>query len=212
VTVTIDRSIRRLLPPDAPSVGPVFLPISQTSVEYMVGMGMATPKRFDLSFIGAIYPNRAAVLDELRRAGLNVAVNPHRVAGRDRAGYAEYVRALAGSRLTINFARCSGPPIDQLKSRLLEAALAGAVIINDEDAQAGSVFTPGMEFLVARTPADLAAVAGAALADPARLVGIREAALSHSRAIAPVEFWERLDEALQEGTTRGFNPLRSGGV
>ncbi len=61
-----------------PEVGPVNMPVCATSLELVRGRCSGIQKMWDVSFIGVLYPYRVDALEELRRRGVNVVVNPHR--------------------------------------------------------------------------------------------------------------------------------------
>jgi hypothetical protein len=144
-------------------VGPVNMPMSSASLELLHSRIDSLPKTHDVSFIGALYPYRVALIEMLRAEGLNVAVNPHRAdttvdfeASRaDQPGWLDYMAGLAQSKMTINFSQSSAGPYQQLKTRVLEATLAGTYLLTDDSDRTREFFEPGVEFGFFPTPEDL---------------------------------------------------------
>jgi len=113
--------------------------------------------RFNLTFIGNVdgYPYRGKLLDELEKAGIDVEVNPHGRSEENLKGFIKYAEALRMSRITLNFTRCNGVPVTQLKTRMLEGALFGAVVATDSSLYADRYFSEGSEFISYNSPSDL---------------------------------------------------------
>ena len=61
-----------------PEVGPVNMPMSRESLALVSERLSDASPRFDLSFIGTMYPYRVELVDQIRSLGVSVAVNPHR--------------------------------------------------------------------------------------------------------------------------------------
>ncbi len=135
-------------------VGPVNMPMSSASIELLHSRIDSLPKTHDVSFIGALYPYRVTLIDMLRAEGLNVAVNPHRAEATknllesraDQPGWLDYMAGLAQSKMTINFSQSSAGPFQQLKTRVLEATLAGTYLLTDDRDRTREFFAPGVEF------------------------------------------------------------------
>jgi hypothetical protein len=123
-----------------PEVGPVNMPVSLESLALLDERLDGVEKTVDVSFIGALYPYRVDMLDDLRSQGLSVSVNPHRTdpthdfhsSRRDQPSWLDYMAGLASSRMTINFSRSSAGPFEQLKTRVIESALAGTILLTDD--------------------------------------------------------------------------------
>lgn len=199
VVMAIDRPLTGLIRPKHECAGPAFLPVPTVSIEALDALTVDIEPIHDLTFIGNVdgYPYRSDTLAALRAAGLEVAVNPHFGQGEGRPGFAEYAGALKSSRITINFSRCNGEPITQLKTRIMEGSLFGTVVASDSDLYASPYFTPGKHFLVYSSPEDLHRQVTALLADPAALDAMRQRARARAIEIAPFCFWENLDTALR---------------
>jgi hypothetical protein len=144
-------------------VGPVNMPMSSKSVALLHARIDELPKTHDVSFIGALYPYRVELIEKLRAEGLNVAVNPHRTdetldfaASRaDQPGWLDYMAGLAQSTMTINFSQSSAGPYQQLKTRVLEATLAGTYLLTDDRDRTREFFEPGTEYGFFATTEDL---------------------------------------------------------
>ena len=208
VVMAIDRPLSGLIRPKYECAGPVFLPVPTVSISALDALTAHITPDHDLTFIGNVegYPYRADNLAELRAAGLEVIVNPHFAEGATRPGFAEYARALKSSRITINFSRCNGEPITQLKTRILEGSLFGTVVASDSELYVDPYFTPGEHYLVYESPADLKRQVDNLLSDPEELDAMRVRAHARAIMIAPKCFWESLDKTL---ATRGLPRLRA---
>jgi hypothetical protein len=198
VVMAIDRPLTGLIRPRHACAGPAFLPVPTSSINALDALTAGIEPVHDLTFIGNVdgYPYRSDSLAALRAAGLEVAVNPHIVQGESRPGFASYAGALKSSRITINFSRCNGEPITQLKTRIMEGSLFGTVVATDSDLYASPYFTPGKHFLAYSSPEDLHRQVTALLADPSALDAMREQARMRAIEIAPFCFWENLDATL----------------
>lgn len=193
-------------------VGPVNMPLSEASLALVDARLASVVPEWDVSFIGAMYPYRVELVELLRAEGVKVAVNPHRPdpaedfasSRRDQPGWLDYMAALRASRMTINFSRSSAGPIEQLKTRVLEATLAGTVLLTDDTDRTGRFWTVDEEFVHFTGPADLPGLVTSLLADPDRLRSISERASRRARGIALNNFWEGIDEGLRR---RGLRPV-----
>ena len=137
-----------------PEVGPVNMPVSLESLALLEDRLADVSKQVDVSFIGALYPYRVDMLDELRAQGLTVVVNPHRPdpthdfhsSRKDQPSWLDYMAGLASSRMTINFSRSSAGPFEQLKTRVIESALAGTVLLTDDKDRSRLFLQPETEY------------------------------------------------------------------
>lgn len=187
-----------------PEVGPVPLVQSQQTQDLLNARLAQTEKTTDVSFIGALYPYRVELIETLRSAGADVAVNPHRQdttmdlasSRKDQPSWLNYMAGLASSRMTLNFSLASSGEDEQLKWRVMEATLAGTVLLTDDQVRTAEFFVPGEEFDQFTSPQDLQAVASSWLADPDRLVAAQERAQVKARDLARNEFWSRIARTL----------------
>ena len=188
-----------------PEVGPVNMPISDASMSLVDDRLAHVTHEWDVSFIGAMYPYRVELVERLRAAGVSVVVNPHRA---DRAEdfassranqptWLDYMAGLRSSRMTINFSRSSAGPIEQLKTRVLEATLAGTVLLTDDLDRTRLFFDEGLEYVHFRDEQHLPMVVTGLLADPGRLMAIATAGNGRARALARTSFWEGIDAGLR---------------
>lgn len=198
---------------DRGEVGPVTMPMSQESLSLIDQRLAGITPRHDISFIGALYPYRVQMIESLRSAGLDVAVNPHRsdvtadfAASRiDQPGWLEYMAGYAESRMTVNFSRSSAGSWEQLKTRVIEATLAGTFLLTDDRDRTRVYFEPEVEYGYFRDPEDLVDVAGQWLnAGDVRHAGAM-AAQAKAQTIIQRDFWTRIDDGL---TRRGLPVTR----
>jgi hypothetical protein len=197
--IVLDRPISQVIRPHRPAAGPLFLPLSDASTHAIdTALAGVTPD-LDLTFIGNVtgYPYRAALLDQLERAGLTVTINPQGRTTEAMPGFTSYAHALRRSKVTLNFTRCNGVPVTQLKTRMLEGSLFGSVVASDSPLYAGDYFVEGEEFISYRDPADLKAQVTTLLADDERLGAMRKAAHAKADVLRVRNFWEATDLALR---------------
>ena len=199
-----------------PEIGPVSMPISNATLAAIDAAiqqdSSAQDHRYDVSFIGALYPYRVELLERMRAAGIDVAVNPHRSdVTRDFAEsranqptYLDYMRALERSRMTINFSRASSGSEQQLKTRVLEATVMGSVLLTDDVDRTDRYFIPGEEYIPFADPRELPEITSALLADPQRLAEISTRARARARTINVTSFWCGIDQGL---AVRRLRPL-----
>ena len=205
VAVDICTSLDGVLKRGRSEVGPVTMPISRESLD-LVNSRMAdiTPVH-DVSFIGALYPYRVACIEELRALGIDVVVNPHRPdvttdfasSRTNQPGWLDYMAGLAGSQMTINFSRSSAGAFEQLKTRVIEAALAGSLLLTDDVSSTRLFFQEGTEFGHFTDVTDLPSVIETWLGDPEALDLARSTARTRAQRIALYDFWHGINRGLQ---------------
>mgnify|MGYP006279396083 CR=1 FL=1 len=197
--MAIDRPIPEGLRPHRTVAGPAFLPVPSVSIAALDAELEGLEPSFDVTFIGNVegYPYRSELLGELASAGIAVTVNPHQSAGATRPGFAAYAAALRMSRITLNFSRCNGMPVTQLKTRILEGSLFGTVVASDSSAYTHPYFTPGEHFLAYSSPQELKGQLEGLLADQEALARMRTAARARAVEIAPRAFWIAVEGELR---------------
>jgi hypothetical protein len=187
-----------------PEVGPVTMPMSDESLQLVRQRLADVVPLHDISFIGALYPYRVEMIEKLRAAGLDVAVNPHRpdqtvdfVSSRsDQPGWLQYMAGLAESKMTINFSRSSAGSWEQLKTRVIEATLAGTFLLTDDRERTRLYFEPEIEYDFFEDADHLVEVAQRWLSeDERRSAGARSAQMKANKIIA-TDFWNRIDAGL----------------
>ena len=197
-----------------PEVGPVNMPLSEASLTLVDARLQGVSPQWDVSFIGAMYPYRVELVERLRAAGVSVAVNPHRAdaaedftsSRSDQPGWLDYMAGLGASRMTINFSRSSAGPIEQLKTRVLEATLAGTVLLTDDTDRTGRFWVEGEEFVTFSSLDEVPDVVASLLADPSRLQAIAGRARDRARGIALSNFWSGIDQGLRQRQLRPVLP------
>ena len=189
-----------------PEVGPVNMPVSRQAMTIVDERLAGISPQWDVSFIGVMYPYRMALVEQLRALGMSVVVNPHR---EDRAannettrvnqpGWPDYMAGLRSSRMTINFSQSNAPSKhEQLKTRVIEATLAGTLLLTDDADRTRRFWVEGQEYAYFATPADLPRVAQRYLDDPALLVKVAAAGQRKARELAPTHFWSGIERGLQ---------------
>jgi len=186
-----------------PEVGPVNMPVSRLSLHVIEEATRETPRDIDISFIGALYPDRIAALRALDELGIDVAVNPHLAElgqradeARHQASYTDYMRALARSRLTLNFSRSSAGPYQQLKTRILEAALMGAVVVTDDRDRTERFWIKGTEFERFDNFAQLGTTVRHLLNNPDEIQRMSSLAQARALDLHSSGFWRSVNQTL----------------
>lgn len=187
-----------------PEVGPVNMPVSRESLALVDERLAGVVPSFDVSFIGVMYPYRMEVVSTLRASGVSVAVNPHRD---DRAednqasrvnqpSWLDYMAGLRSSRMTLNFSQSSAGRFEQLKTRVIEATLAGTLLLTDDIDRTGRFWGPDEEFGYFRNVESAPEVISGYLADPDRLAAVAAAGERRARSLAHTNFWGGIEQGL----------------
>jgi len=183
-------------------VGPVPLVESDETLSLLNECLEGVRKTSDLSFIGALYPYRRELLEGLEARGIRVAINPHKSLAGDlrdeRPSWLDYMSALASSEMTLNFSMASSGAHQQLKWRVVEATLAGALLLTDDTERTKEFFVPESHYGQFSTPDELASVVESWLAKPEELKRAQNSAKGISRGLARTAFWERLAVVLRQ--------------
>ena len=198
---------------DRAEIGPVNMPVSHESLKCLAESLSGIEKTHDVSFIGALYPYRVELIESLRSRGINVAVNPHRAdettdfesSRANQPTWIEYMQGLASSHMTINFSRSSAGPYEQLKTRVIEAGLAGTYLLTD-DQDRTRLFFPPDEFSTFNSVEDLPDLIESLLRDRADLDARARRAQVRARELAVTNFWSGIDQGL---VARGLPPIFS---
>jgi hypothetical protein len=194
-------------------VGPVNMPVSRLTLDLVSQEVGDVSKEFDVSFIGALYPYRVELIEEMRSRGINVAVNPHRpdettdfVSSRsNQPSWLQYMRGLASSHMTINFSQSSAGPFEQLKTRVIEATLAGTFLLTD-DKDRTRLFFEADEFATFNSVDELPELIQKLLSDRVTLSEKVVRAQSRAITLAVTNFWNQIDAVLrQRGLPSIFN-------
>lgn len=198
IPIVLDRPIEGVIRPKRPSAGPLFLPLSDSSMDVINTALTGIEPSLDLTFIGNVagYPYRARLLSDLEQAGITVDINPHGRSEGQLAGFIQYAEALRKSRITLNFTRCNGVPVTQLKTRMLEGALFGSVVAADSPRYASDYFTLGSEFVAYSTPENLKQQIEPLLCDDSKLKEMQERAQARANHLRIRSFWAKTDRAL----------------
>jgi hypothetical protein len=186
-------------------VGPVNMPMSWESMALIDRRLASVEDRYDVSFVGVLYPYRVEMIEALKAHGISVAVNPHRGdTAVDRSqtlanqpSWLDYMAGLASSRATINFSQSAARPIEQLKTRVLEAGLAGTLLLTDDRDRTRLFWTPEVEYGCFTDVTDLPSVLERFLSDPVKLAYARTAFRERSRELAHTNFWGAIEDGLQ---------------
>ena len=182
--------------------GPVFLPISSKSIEVLSVQDAQTSvvKKFDVVFVGKIYPYREPVLDYLSGLGLNLGINPHFKHNNHNEApeFQDYIRALRMGRLALNLSRAGGIDLKQLKSRALEAPLFGTPVLSDDISLTSEYFRLNEEFLGFDYNSETIRSVLKVLDDEAAYQNLTIKAQLRAKSIASSAFWDLIQERCAE--------------
>jgi len=197
-----------------PEVGPVNMPVSRESLALVEDRLDGVTPSFDVSFIGVMYPYRIELVSRLRASGISVAVNPHRPDQAEddtssrlaQPSWLDYMAGLRSSRMTLNFSQSSAGRFEQLKTRVLEATLAGTLLLTDDRDRTGRFWLQDEEFGYFKMADDAAPVIATYLEDPVRLAAVAAAGRLRARSLAHTHFWGGIEQGLKrrELPTLGF--------
>lgn len=205
VLVDICMPMDEVLSPGRPEVGPVNMPVSNQTLAVLDEQVAGLPRIYDVSFIGALYPYRVELIERIRELGVDVSVNPHRAdAAADFAAsranqptYADYMQALAQSRMTINFSESSAGGAQQLKTRILEATAMGCLVLTD-DRDRTERFWSTQDYGYFSDPQELPALIASWLTTSDALDEAAARSRLRAREINVSSFWGGVDEVLRE--------------
>ena len=205
VAVDICTSMDDVLIKGRSEVGPVTMPMSRLSSDLVMKRIEGLHPTHDVSFIGVMYPYRVELVERLRAEGVDVAVNPHRVdfaedpasSRSEQPGWLDYMAGLASSRMTINFSRFSVGDAEQLKTRVIEATLAGTLLLTDDRNSTRLFFTPEKEYGYFSDISALPQVIESWNGRPEALDAARRSAQAKAVEIGARDFWERINSGLK---------------
>ena len=218
MAVDICTSMDSVLVPGRVEVGPVTMPVSRQSSAMVLERIKDVVPTHDVSFIGVMYPYRVELVQRLRAAGVDVAVNPHRVDSAEdpassrqaQPSWLDYMAGLASSRMTINFSRFSAGDAEQLKTRVIEATLAGTFLLTDDRDSTRLFFSPGVEYGYFADVQDLPRVLELWLSRAPALDEGRRAAQGKALGIGQSDFWTRIGRGLETRRLPGLASLANG--
>jgi spore maturation protein CgeB len=146
--ISIDINCRKHYRGSARNYGPAIIPMSKKTLE-LSQTNETLDKTYRVSFVGALYDYRKTEIANLERKNIHVEVNPHRITDEE-ASYQTYLGALGRSIFTINFSRANKMNRQQLKCRMLESALYGAIAVSDESKWTKTFFRPNVDYIYVR--------------------------------------------------------------
>lgn len=194
---------------DPQSVGPVTMPVSLATIAGFTEIRQAAERRDSISFLGALYDDRVPLINDLKRQRPNLLVNPHHEtesvdylgSRTNQPNYENYLRGLASTEFTINFARSSSGEALQYKTRVIETALLGTFLITDDIEWTPKLFPDDLVLCVD----SFSDISGAL--DSFRNLGPvkerRERLIALGERLATDHFWHEVDRALLNVHGRG---------
>lgn len=201
--------------PDRIEVGPMTMPLSRATVDAVDTHVAHAEKIHQLTFIGALYDYRVELIDQLRSAGVDVAVNPHRPdvtrdfdeSRRNQPRYLDYLMGLAQSEMTLNFSLASGGPVEQYKIRVQEASLVGCLCLTDDRDRTRHFFAAN-EYAYFSSLDAIPEVVSARLSDIPQLRADQQAARVRAHELARTDFWGRIEDGLGARGLPGLTGIR----
>ena len=204
MTVDICMPMDDVLIKGRAEVGPVIMPVSEESLVLLDQKLQGIQPLNQVSFIGALYPYRQELIESIRASGAAVTINPHRrdvtlnfeQSRANQPTWLDYMAGLASSAMTINFSRSSAGDFEQLKTRVIEATLAGTFLLTDDRDRTRLFFESDEEFAFFPDVHALPRVIEHWLGQPERLLAGRVSAQRKARDLARDDFWTRIEEGL----------------
>jgi spore maturation protein CgeB len=111
--------------------------------------------------------------------------------------------------MTLNFSQSSAGRFEQLKTRVLEATLAGTLLLTDDRDRTSRFFVPGVEFGYFPNVQELPQVITKYLSEPDEMIAIAAAGSKKAHELAPEGFWRAIDVGLKR---RGLRSLGVDGI
>lgn len=148
----------------------------------------------DVCFAGSLrrYPDRREMLAALQSLDVPVAVS----AGDDNRDVGTYAALLRRSRISLNFSR-SPEGAHQLKRRVIESILCGALLFESENGIASRYLTPYRHYVPFGDAADLAAKIRRYLGNDAARRSVVAAAKTHAGStMTHTHWWKKIIEEL----------------
>lgn len=214
VVAELCQPISGLTVPGRVEAGPMTMPLSRATTEAILERVKGVEKKYDLTFIGALYDYRVELIEKLQAEGVNVAINPHRPdvtsdylqSRTNQPTYLDYMQGLAQSEMTINFSQAAGGPGQQYKIRLQEAALAQCLCLTD-DTDGTKHFFESDQYGYFSDISGIERVVQEKLADMSRLRAQQKSAQLRAIELAHTDFWGRIEAALRARGLRGLTGL-----
>jgi len=111
------------------------------------------PLDMDVSFIGQPHGDRRQVIDDLRRAGINVRVFGH--GWPTRLTFEEMIRTFSRSRVNLNLNNAADRSFKQIKGRNFEIPGCGGFLLTEMAENLGEYYVPDAEIGVYNSPGTL---------------------------------------------------------
>lgn len=141
-------------------------------------------------FIGRTdYPDRQKMLSDLWQIGVEIVVRNN-----EQRDYVSYARTLRSARAVVNMCsdRKTGKP--QMKARVVEACLAGALLLEQANPLTKQWLAPGVEYLEWSNLKDLGTILTHMDRDPEWGADIARRGQAAARErLAPKHFWEMVE-------------------
>ena len=189
------------LPVTSQSRGPVTMPISEASLREIDLIRDSCSRSEGLSFLGALYDDRIPILASVEASGMDVAVNPHHeqhssdylTSRENKSNYSDYMRGLASSTFTLNFAQASSGPDTQYKTRVVESAVLGTFLVTDDTKWAPRLLSPEL-MVVVKDFCDIAPAMERFLQGD--LDARRRQLVKEGKSLAKHHFWGQIEDSL----------------
>ena len=194
IVVAIDRKSNYGFRRSKELISPIFLPISNATIASIdKKFGKAPMRKFGLTFFGTVYGYRELELDNLLKMNINIITNPHKSSSK-LPSYEDYLKQFIFFNSTLNFSRNSRHNINQLKSRILEAAIFGCFVVTDEDELWSKFFPLDSGIFYFSTRSELVAICNYLNSTDVNY-NFREVYKKLARESVNKEFWRRISAA-----------------
>ena len=128
--------------------------LSQWGFNHYLYKRIATPKLYDLSFVGRCHGTRRSFIDTIEKRGVSVATFGQGWKRSSRVTQADLIRIYSGSRISLNISLSSTGGKVQIKGRDFEVPGSGSLLLTEASEELQSYFVPQEEIITYRDADD----------------------------------------------------------
>jgi spore maturation protein CgeB len=130
--------------------------LSQWGFNHYLYRRIATPKLYDLSFVGRCHGVRRSFVDKIEKYGVSVATFGQGWNRGSRVSQVDLIRIYSGSRISLNISLSSTGEKVQIKGRDFEVPGSGSLLLTEESEDLRDYFVPEEEIVTYRDAEDAA--------------------------------------------------------
>ena len=174
--------------------GRVFGPFHSPYPKTLYDSGKNKERDIDVSFAGTLYGDRLDYINFIREMNLNIFVS----GGQSKSKGLErdaYIDILQRSKIVLNFNKQNSGEFEQVKGRVFEATLCGALLFSNDSCETSRFFLPFEEFVPFGGKEDMRFKIGHFLSNSVSFERIRRAGnLKASQCYNGHTFWDFVDK------------------